>query len=972
MPSATYGSSKDHESILARPDRPLVVKCTFDKWNKRISFSSARNCSYHLLRSKVEQCFSLHASTYAIAYKDDDGEITDITTETDLTEAIQYFQAGNDDAPLSSAASILSGRSFGSRKITLRIQITVDYDGPSLSDTGSLVSLEEYRERRQNGSELSFSLNGSIPGEPEDDAVTVSSRDAAALAQSHAKPTKALSSNWDEESARQPTSARHTNGVNEGYAGSDVALRYSADPSAVFERLRLAEEEESERSYYDRRLSRDDRGLAWLREQTSRILNPIGLPAPSISDDASISLSEDTGVDNVSGDLALEQDPRGRYYYSYTSASSSAPSQVNGHYQDQDDASSISFDPVTSRPVVNSSNSEPIAFKGYGQIHPDTPPEVLEFLRGPVPSPPESQLTDCSECGMLLEAIRYICATCGEKEPRASHSHVGKGKDKLDNPFADPISQDVLSYPPSGHRTYMSPSSSPSSSRTYLGDATSQRPLHVATSYEDLARKPLPSLPHPPHSPLLPHSGSSSGSTSTLAVPTTARNGYELCSLCIETAGVTHALETTVAPGTSPHGSSSPSSPEEALRAMSQWTRSAPKQKGQLRHGYLEKVWGSKGWEPVEHDDGRTCKCSTCNSVILNKRYKCASCQKFNLCRACYSQVHEIHPSHAFLVVTDKPARSRSEPDMHPPLAVDHSSEQSLVHPGVKCMHCMLDIVGARFHCAVCPDIDICSNCESAGVAGNLDSSDGGHNSSHIMIKIPYPLETSQVESVSRRAVDLWTGRDAAAMGGQRPRSRANSLESGYARTVVGSGSGTRSDTSSHHPAILCDGCNQTIHGTRYQCASCPSLPKAFNLCSTCELRSYAHHDPMHVFVKIPRPIDRPLELARPLLPRLYKNPVGPANGVINHSNPKLYLRSIVHNAALCDRCMTHIQGEWFRCAYCAKDLCDACEALDTHDDTHVFIVFKAPVDMQQLRQFVDLDNPNGSPPLIPYPLYHA
>jgi hypothetical protein len=49
---------------------------------------------------------------------------------------------------------------------------------------------------------------------------------------------------------------------------------------------------------------------------------------------------------------------------------------------------------------------------------------------------------------------------------------------------------------------------------------------------------------------------------------------------------------------------------------------------------------------------------------------------------------------------------------------------------------CMLDIVGARFHCAICPDIDICSNCESAGVAGTLDSSDGGHNSSHIMIKV--------------------------------------------------------------------------------------------------------------------------------------------------------------------------------------------------------------------------------------------
>lgn len=54
----------------------------------------------------------------------------------------------------------------------------------------------------------------------------------------------------------------------------------------------------------------------------------------------------------------------------------------------------------------------------------------------------------------------------------------------------------------------------------------------------------------------------------------------------------------------------------------------------------------------------------------------------------------------------------------------------------------MLDIVGARFHCAVCDTVDICSNCESAGLPGNLTSPDGGHDSSHIMIKVIYLLLT--------------------------------------------------------------------------------------------------------------------------------------------------------------------------------------------------------------------------------------
>jgi len=56
------------------------------------------------------------------------------------------------------------------------------------------------------------------------------------------------------------------------------------------------------------------------------------------------------------------------------------------------------------------------------------------------------------------------------------------------------------------------------------------------------------------------------------------------------------------------------------------------------------------------------------------------------------------------------------------------------------------------------------------------------------------------------------------------------------------------------------------------------------------------------------------------------------------------YLTSVVHSSAFCDLCMTPIQGEWFRCAYCTRDLCDACEEVDTHDDTHVFIVFKSLV----------------------------
>jgi len=171
---------------------------------------------------------------------------------------------------------------------------------------------------------------------------------------------------------------------------------------------------------------------------------------------------------------------------------------------------------------------------------------------------------------------------------------------------------------------------------------------------------------------------------------------------------------------------------------------------------------------------------------------------------------------------------------------------------------------------------------------------------------------------------------------------------------------------------LFCSGCSMPIIGVRYQCANCPSSPTSYSLCSSCEERSYFRHDPLHVFIKIPRPVSKQIESPFDLIPKLYKIPAGPPPGSFNPSDPKEYLKNVVHKAALCDRCMDRvgIQGEWFRCAYCAKDLCDNCEALDTHNDSHVFLVFKSIVDMQVFRDFADLDNPNGSPPVIPYRIY--
>ncbi|KAE9399946.1 hypothetical protein BT96DRAFT_820052 [Gymnopus androsaceus JB14] len=128
MSTYYYSTPSDFTTNKVLPDRPLVVRCAFDQESKTMSFSSAQNCTYDHLRNKIEQCFSLSTLAFFIEYKDDNGETCEITTEDELTEAIKYFEAAAEEAPLSSAVSILSGRSFESKNITLSVQVQVDYD----------------------------------------------------------------------------------------------------------------------------------------------------------------------------------------------------------------------------------------------------------------------------------------------------------------------------------------------------------------------------------------------------------------------------------------------------------------------------------------------------------------------------------------------------------------------------------------------------------------------------------------------------------------------------------------------------------------------------------------------------------------------------------------------------------------------------------------------------------------------------
>lgn len=571
-----------------------------------------------------------------------------------MTEAIQYFQAGSDDPPASSAASILSGRSFGSRKITLRVHITVDYDGPSLSDTSSLASMDEYKGR--HGSQLSLSFSTPPSLDVDDDSVTVSSGDAGGpsrrIAQ-HSGISERLeispdnyTTTWDSQTSSSlaqsvdladgPTqfssgSAGRTQHGENPFTDSYGIPQYPEDPSAVFERLKLQEAagHHSPCLDYDPSISADeDRGAAWLRDQNARTIKSMlgALPEPSESDGTSLSLEQGSRSDGLSGDLALHRDPRGKYYYSYTSAGSASAARSDGDFidgQSQDygydeasnvkgeteegsmgehkcyvkprptsmqltwlasqqkskDGSATNCHPSLSRSLPQSSSSDPLpVIREYTHVDSDIPPEVLQFVS--LAAPPEDILTECSECGVVLDSIRYVCSACGEKTPRAKLRSEISGKGKGKNAWDEVDDSDMHLYPPPKHRSPLYSSSALSSYTVVAGSSS-------ATLNERLYHKPLPSLP----CRTAPDIQSPQASV---------ESGYELCSGCIESAGVNHALEVSLAPSTSPgRGNSSPSSPEDAQRALSQWRRSAPKQKGQLRHAYLEKVWAHRGWEDV-------------------------------------------------------------------------------------------------------------------------------------------------------------------------------------------------------------------------------------------------------------------------------------------------------------------------------------------------------------------------------------
>ncbi|WWC91357.1 uncharacterized protein L201_006300 [Kwoniella dendrophila CBS 6074] len=958
-----YPSSS--RSIPDRPSRALVVKCAYDGTTRRITFPSAGTCRLDSLRTRVEECFNLSASPFSLAYTDDDGEEFSLRTETDLTEAIGYFVSGDDDAAMSNHSGSSSGQMmypFSARKITIRLDVLVEYDGPSLSDTSSVSSF-----RTSTGSLLESERDGktsqgSWSSDNYEESLT--SRRSSSGFGTLRQNSEPVSVAGRRTSTIQQMSSLDLNDKNRYAPRSDtvtpknVSIHSSGSSNKTSQPhlppILTGPESDPAPSL----LTHTDLGTRWLREQSSLAARKLG-PAPrQRAKRSSYDSDEDSyGSDEESpGDIALVRDARGRYYYSYQTDASSHSSHSEADHNEYGAGPSHRLSGFHSEITLSTSP-------------PKTPhPSELPFepVRIAEPTGPPILAPDCSACGIRLDYMRYVCQTCGEgdfwKEDALGKAAFIPPRLPSETDLSDGSSSEVTEWAAGPQTVYNlgNPRTRSSSSSTDDSSGSLQANFGGQSS-------PTTATYRYGNGPTLPDSPTSSNED-LISNRSIKLRGYELCAGCIEVHGIAHTK----------------SAAQLARQELIHFERRRRRQTGDSRHTFREKIWAAEGW--VDLDYSEEMECTICHNLLYRNRYKCVSCSNFNLCQTCYHKVAEIHPAHAFLSLPDKeiPTVNSLQLDAEGGSISNraHVIPVPMRHPGAFCHNCLQDIVGPRFHCAVCA-VDLCIQCEAVVMEVNGTS----HTADHIMMKIPVPISSHEVDAVSRRARDRWFQQDRTVTasisspfvgdGETSSRSSSPTNDTVYAPTTSRHRdvaapppqqiiNVTSRDALDHN--LKCGNCTEWIMGRRFQCANCPSDPEGYNLCSICELRSYKIHNPSHIFLKFDRPVHIPVRSSRPILPLLYRQPVGKvptsALATINPRDPTAYLQHLLHRETLCDVHGDQIRGTWLRCCHCAAgfDVCQEAERVLDHDPTHVFVLFKSRVDMSVFRALADLSAIQSKP----------
>ncbi|RCH90920.1 hypothetical protein CU098_003932 [Rhizopus stolonifer] len=233
--------------------------------------------------------------------------------------------------------------------------------------------------------------------------------------------------------------------------------------------------------------------------------------------------------------------------------------------------------------------------------------------------------------------------------------------------------------------------------------------------------------------------------------------------------------------------------------------------------------------------------CDGCYSPIRGQRYRCETCDDFDLCSTCKSRVNH-NPSHNFRhISTVNNNIPLSTPE---PYVSDESSCSSYwTHNLFICDYCDTEIVGIRHTCGACPDFDVCHSCFST-------------------VKENHPRQHTFVTRL--------VGAQAANRNLTRRRNKHTTSHDMVPTTK--------------HVGVRCDSCDVSIEGVRFKCGHCAN----YDLCETCEEHAFSIHDKNHVFIKIRRPIRSITDI--PLLPRfnfLYPEPVKQTNKTSESSSSR-------------------------------------------------------------------------------------
>lgn len=278
---------------------------------------------------------------FTIQWQDDEKDYHLIEDEVSLIDAIDFFHSGEEGSVASSNSVFASRSSSRHPKITVFVEICVDYDGPSLSETSSV------REGASPEGSQVFFLPGELSSPPQDDdAVTVSSKDTRPKPKSDSslfkkilngtsrssgssssskpslKPSRSRIFNLGSRasSAEEETTAGSIRDTLNGRSSGSLTDSYPENHLAVFERLKL-EEQRSPPSVHDRSLLETDRGKAWLQNQSTIQKAMLGV-VPSMSDD--VSSLNDSPFSDGNSDMGISlQYERGKLYYNLTSLGSS-------------------------------------------------------------------------------------------------------------------------------------------------------------------------------------------------------------------------------------------------------------------------------------------------------------------------------------------------------------------------------------------------------------------------------------------------------------------------------------------------------------------------------------------------------------------------------------------------------------------------------------------------------------------------